>query len=375
MGSKTVGAPLRVIFTLLFLWIFARLIAWNLPLDPTTDPVSLASGSAPIHNINATGGDEDRCLTECNRAGPAIHQKNKDRKMAVFVLSPSFRGKTDLKPTDFPSLDTHQSSLVLRPMEESAEHSLDASSMRSRNLPRENEVETLPPQNWIGQEQGSRLSGYFWAFYRNDSQVDEMGVRRGVVISNGQYGGSQIGGILSYPILSKPNHKLSVYGRVTAALAPLEQEEVALGAQIHPVQSVPFSIYVEQRLDAGSGDDRGMTFYVAGGTGPDPVFDKITLKTYAQAGYVLGDNESYFFDGSATLQQPIEGFSLAELSAGAGIWAGGQRDIYRVDIGPRADINVPLGAMSALVSIDWRVRVAGNARPGNGLAITVSTGF
>ena len=103
--------------------------------------------------------------------------------------------------------------------------------------------------------------------------------------------------------------------------------------------------------------------------------EKFTLETYAQGGYVLGPNETYFFDGSAALQRPIAELGRTKLSVGPGAWAGGQRKVSRMDIGPRADLSVPLGTMSARIALDWRVRGAGNARPGNGAAITVSTGF
>ena len=128
-------------------------------------------------------------------------------------------------------------------------------------------------------------------------------------------------------------------------------------------------------MSADSGRNRGAAFYVAGGTGPEPVVEKITLETYAQTGYVLGDDETYFFDGSATLQRPITESGRKKLSVGAGVWAGGQRNIARLDVGPRADFAVPLGTGSARLAVDWRVRVAGDALPASGVAITVSTGF
>jgi len=99
------------------------------------------------------------------------------------------------------------------------------------------------------------------------------------------------------------------------------------------------------------------------------------LETYAQAGYVLGRNETYFFDGSATVQRPIADSDGRRLLAGAGLWAGGQRDIHRLDVGPRVSLDLPSGTSSTRISIDARVRVAGNARPGSGAALTVATSF
>jgi len=103
--------------------------------------------------------------------------------------------------------------------------------------------------------------------------------------------------------------------------------------------------------------------------------DRFALETYAQAGFVLGRNETYFFDGSATVQRPIAEFGGRRLSAGAGLWAGGQRDIHRLDVGPRVSLELPVGNSLTRVAVDMRVRVAGNARPGSGAALTVSSSF
>ena len=99
------------------------------------------------------------------------------------------------------------------------------------------------------------------------------------------------------------------------------------------------------------------------------------LETYGQAGYVLGRNRTYFFDGSATVQRPIADLGDPKLSVGAGLWTGGQRDIRRLDIGPRASLELPMGGLLTRIAVDGRVRVAGHARPGSGVALTVSTSF
>jgi hypothetical protein len=75
------------------------------------------------------------------------------------------------------------------------------------------------------------------------------------------------------------------------------------------------------------------------------------------------------------LQRPIAEYDGKKLSVGAGVWAGGQRDIRRVDVGPRASFDLPMGNVLTRIAVDGRVRIAGDARPGSGGAITVSTGF
>ena len=222
----------------------------------------------------------------------------------------------------------------------------------------------------------TRINGYFWVFARQASHFQWPDAREsGAFIAKGQYGGSQIGTILSQPISSKPDPELAVFGRITAALAPLAQEEIAVGVSLRPVRHLPYSVHVEQRFDAETGGDRGTAFYVAGGTGPDHIVDKIELETYGQGGYILGENETYFFDGSVNLLRQVAQSDRKTVSVGAGVWVGGQRNIFRLDAGPRAEFKVPLAESSMRIAVDWRTRLAGAARPSSGLAITLSTGF
>ncbi len=377
MVEQVTGAPLRAFGTIISIWVITRVLSWNIPLDIVIDSVGPATGHSAV-------GYE---VAQINNAGA------QRRSGAQFSRRITERGDTGGKNNLlFPSNSPQRSIeriLVdrFRPRRHSLLASMHAADVFYR-LPAETSPRQAPSisrgigsikpsgQNLTANQREDRLAGYAWVFARQASQHTEPELgRRGSVISNGQYGGSQAGVILSYPILAKPNPEIAVYGRLTTALAPLAQGEAAVGLRIHPVQSLPFSVHAEKRLDADSGGDRGTAFFMAGGTGPDHIVENILLETYAQAGYVLGENESYFFDGSATLQHPVAESGRKRLYVGVGAWAGGERQIARLDVGPRADIEVPLGATSAHFSVDWRVRVAGNARPENGLAITVSTGF
>ncbi len=144
---------------------------------------------------------------------------------------------------------------------------------------------------------------------------------------------------------------------------------------MRPIPAIPLSVHAEQRFDLGTGRDTGTALFLTGGSGPDQLVERLSLETYAQAGYVVGRNETYFFDGSGVLQHPIADLGPTKLLIGSGVWAGGQRGIGRIDVGPRATVTVPIGKISARFAIDWRLRIAGNARPASGPAITFSTGF
>ncbi|HET6535129.1 MAG TPA: hypothetical protein VFG41_03010, partial [Sphingomicrobium sp.] len=59
-------------------------------------------------------------------------------------------------------------------------------------------------------------------------------------------------------------------------------------------------------------------------------------------------------------------------SAGFGVWGGAQPGLYRVDAGPRISMRV---RKNIRVDFDWRQRLAGNAAPGSGPAITLAADF
>lgn len=375
MSGKVAGAPIRAWGSLLVIWMFVRVISWNVPANILVEPAKPTMEKTanpevrPIHDVAKQHSIKFQFSPPSTAQDVVAHERD-----VKFVPYPTRTPKRPLST----ERGVHQHNYLLTMIQpEVASYRLPPGASSRQDLLMEPRIEqNRPMQRFAARQRGKGLRGYSWVFARQASQSIEMGSREdGAIISNGQYGGSQIGAILSYPILIKPHPELAVYGRLSSALAPLSQEEVAIGVTIHPMHSLPFSIYAEQRLAADTGGGRGTAFYVAGGTGPDPVIEKILLETYGQAGYVLGDYETHFFDGSATLLRPIAETDRKKLFIGTGLWAGGQRQIGRLDVGPRVDLSVPLGTTSARLAVDWRVRVAGHARPENGLAITVSTGF
>jgi hypothetical protein len=60
---------------------------------------------------------------------------------------------------------------------------------------------------------------------------------------------------------------------------------------------------------------------------------------------------------------------------GAAAWGAAQPGAARLDLGPRAALSLPHGPATVTAAIEYRVRVAGRARPGSGAAVTLSTGF
>jgi hypothetical protein len=98
-------------------------------------------------------------------------------------------------------------------------------------------------------------------------------------------------------------------------------------------------------------------------------------EAYAQAGYVGGDFATAFVDGQLKLDRQLARLGNAELRAGGGAWGGAQKGAARLDIGPSATLAFKLGETNSRLSMDWRFRVAGDAAPKSGPALTISAGF
>ena len=101
----------------------------------------------------------------------------------------------------------------------------------------------------------------------------------------------------------------------------------------------------------------------------------LTGEAYVQGGYVTGDFATAFVDGQARITGELAGTENFRLTAGGGAWGGAQEDAERLDIGPSAGVSFRLGQARGRVSADYRFRVAGDAEPASGPALTLTAGF
>lgn len=176
----------------------------------------------------------------------------------------------------------------------------------------------------------------------------------------GQLSGSQAGIRIAY--LLAPRQRISAFARVTAPLAG-KGSETALGIEWQPWQA-PIRLAIEQRvsLDGGSG---GIGAGVTAGLYRET--HGLRLEGYSQAGAIARSRIEPYADGAIRVTRPI----APSVALGAGAWGGAQRDAQRLDIGPSASLAI--GKLH--VSLDWRQRIAGRARPGSGLAVTLGGDF
>jgi hypothetical protein len=121
-------------------------------------------------------------------------------------------------------------------------------------------------------------------------------------------------------------------------------------------------------LDGGWG---GPTIGAVGGIGPVPVPGNFRLEAYGEGGVILTHGGIAFGDGAVRLVRPVARIGRSSIALGAGTWAAAQPGAARVDIGPAVTVDVPVGGHHTRLSFDWRERVAGDASPASGPALTL----
>lgn len=359
------GAPLRALLTIVAIWVFARII-WEAAF-----PSALLLPMTAAGTVMAPAGGASQHIEA------AVLQ---DQPAGVVAALRSTDGRKQLAGFDLANSPNNN----VPPNKNGTKSSLFANIAAPPKPPATNERALAAPVRQILQmQQGAAparaskaLSGYFWVFARQSGGSGRTGPLVPIAQSpGGQYGGSQAGAILTYRLAGASRRSLSAFVRASTALSDAGQEEVAIGIKAHPFAGIPLSLFAEQRAGTGRLRSRGTAVYAAGGTGPDMVFPHTSLETYGQAGFVFANDSSYFFDVSADLQRKLWAKGRYKFTAGAGVWAGGQKGLRRVDIGPRANIHIPVGTGNMRFSLDWRQRVGGNAVPDSGVAMTVTTGF
>lgn len=214
-----------------------------------------------------------------------------------------------------------------------------------------------PPRTSIG----SRWSGSAWLIARDG---------RTVGVPGGQLGASQAGIRILYAL--DRDRRWAISGRVSAPLSG-RGKEAAVGIDWQPTRA-PIHVLVEHRISLDDGPS-GPMVGIVGGFGPARVTPGIDLEAYGQAGAVARAGGGLFADGAVRASHPVATVGGLKLDVGAGLWGGAQRGAARLDIGPSLGLIVPLGGHRIRLSADWRQRIAGDARPDSGPALSIGTDF
>jgi hypothetical protein len=197
-----------------------------------------------------------------------------------------------------------------------------------------------------------------------------LATRRGAGTGGTMLGGDQAG--LRVARTLDRRGRLALYARASAPLTGTGRE-LALGVEWHPWRA-PMRFLAEQRIALDGGKSGPAVAVVGGVTGIDLPF-AFELEGYGQAGAVKRARVEPFADGALRITRPVAAIGEARLALGAGAWGAAQREAARVDLGPTAVTTLPVSGQSLRIAIDWRERVAGDARPGSGPALTLGADF
>ena len=220
---------------------------------------------------------------------------------------------------------------------------------RSHSVPRERR-----PGRWAGSA---------WMLVRQEQAGSTLA-------PGGTLGGSQAGLRLLYRINDDAERPIALSGRFYAPLRQSGAAEAAFGLDWQPLARLPLHLLAERRQAFG-GNGRsafGLTLY--GGHG-GRVAGPVRFDAYAQAGVVGLRSRDLFVDGSARLWAPVG----RRIELGGALWGAAQPGVERLDAGPQLSYRLPVGRTNLRLTADWRFRLAGDAEPGSGPALTLSTDF
>lgn len=211
-----------------------------------------------------------------------------------------------------------------------------------------------------------------WTF---DSWLLWRPVSRGTAaVAPAAYGASQAGALISYRLAPGIRWAPRVYARATGFPEGASNPELAAGVSVNPIAGLPVRAQVELRARERSGRAELRPAVMLVGGGRREVFG-LEADAYGQIGYVGGGDATLFADGKLTLRKAIAAGGSFRLAAGVGAWGGAQQDASRVDVGPSASLTLSTGPLTARLEADYRIRVAGEAKPGSGPALTVAASF
>lgn len=220
---------------------------------------------------------------------------------------------------------------------------------------------------------GARWSGDAWLMMRQDTST-------GVASGRPSYGRSQAGAVARYRLAPESGHAPQAYLRASSALAGPLDKDLAAGLSARPLPRVPLRVALEARVSqTAQGTELRPAAIAVTELPPARLPGGVRAEAYVQGGYVGGRFATAFVDGQGRVEHNVARFGDTEVSAGAGVWGGAQKGAARLDVGPTAAVSFRLGPKSGgargRLAADYRFRVAGEAEPRSGPALTLSAGF
>ena len=215
----------------------------------------------------------------------------------------------------------------------------------------------------------ARISMTSWVLIRPEESPIQLA-------SAGQLGGSQIGARINLPIFALTHHQIvTLSARASSGLARPYGTEVAAAIGIKHHGRVSGELLVERRFKANEGGRSDFAVIAAAGLYDVRITPHLSADAYIQAGVVGLKSRDAFADLAARVEHDMTSNKWVRVSAGAGIWAGAQPGVTRLDIGPQIIVRPKVKGAGARISAEWRFRIAGNARPASGPSLSAGLDF
>lgn len=363
------GTPLAMIAVVLAAWIGGRALVWE---SPFPSPAGLLPpGLAPFAAAAPQPGPAPAALAASTPAVPPANAAVRGRSHGPFVLLGS--GLSVGMDPELAAAHQYLWRAALRtPLAPAPRLASFGGGQGGDTAP------FLPPPAPAagGGGESGRWSVDGWGFWRQGSDAAPVSQGRVPI-----YGASQIGAVLQYRLDPATARDPRLYARAYRALVRRGESELALGASARPLPRLPVRVFGELRVTDGAfrRELRPAAFAVTE-LAPQGLPLGTRLEAYGQGGWVGGTDATLFADGQATLTREVDQVAArtdnaVRLSLGAGAWGGAQQGAHRLDLGPTMRLDVTLGEVPARLSLDWRERVEGDAGPGSGAAVTLSTRF
>lgn len=350
------GSPLRFLALVLGGWVVLRAATlWQPSPQPVVETANPVVPSAPSVAL-------ERHLLSVGR----------DQQRPEVAIAPIFLAQP-LLPV-MPPADPQRLALALLAMMRfgSAEPLVTPASFPT-SFPASFIVEGPRPglaqeQAWSGKSgltegSPSRWSGSFWLIAR-----DGRGL--GASLTGSQLGGSQAGARLAYALGQA--RRVAIVGRIASPLAGSGQEG-AIGIEWRPTR-LSVRLVAEQRIGI-NGAAGGPSVAIVGGINPLPIGHGFRLEGYGQGGIIGRNGVIGYADGAVRVHRQVAMIGDSPIDLGGGGWGAIQPGVARLDLGPSIGARLPVGANGVRVSLEWRQRVAGMARPGSGPALSIGTDF
>lgn len=351
------GQPLAMLAVLLGGWICARAVLWQSPFPLSQALASdAARGAGALELVERAGvgvphGSRPPVVRGAgSRAHRALFAAAAGSRPGAEAPAPAARGfalgGAELLPAGYPA-----------PF---------AAAIPAAGIP----TAAFDPAGRPPRAALPRWSGDGWLLMRPSSHA---GLAAGPLV--GRYGGSQAGAVLRYRLASGP-HRAALFARTSAALGTFAERELALGVAARPFAALPVRTQFEMRARQADGTVRfAPAAALVSEIAPLALPLAFEAEPYLEAGYVGGRFATPFVGGQLRIDRPVARLGPAQVRLGAGAWGGAQEGAAALDVGPGATIELPLGELRTRMALDYRQRIAGDAAPGSGPALTLSTGF